>query len=148
MPLAYRHKVTYICTCNNIAIMGKITSFWTLNKDFLGFMASMLCAIHCAALPLILTFSALSGLAFLGNHMVEFVFLIISTIIAIWSFIPSYRKHYNKKPLKIAAVGFLFLIGSRFLPHGFMEHFITAIGGIIVAIAHYLNWKSIKKCHC
>lgn len=128
--------------------MNRTTPFWTLNKDFLGFMASMLCAVHCAALPLILTFSAFSGLAFLGNHLIEFIFLIISAIIAIWSFIPSYRKHYNKKPLKIAVVGFLFLIGSRFLPHGFMEHFITAIGGFTVAVAHYLNWKSIKKCHC
>jgi len=124
-------------------------SFLSINKDFLGFVASMLCAIHCAALPLILTFSALSGLSFLANHAIEFVFLGISAILAVWSLIPSYKhKHHNARPLQIVALGFVFLISSRFLPHGFTEHFMTAIGGFIVAVAHITNWKLSKKCEC
>ncbi len=121
--------------------------FISFNKDFLGFLASMLCAIHCAALPLILTFSALSGLTFLANHTIEFVFLGVSAIIASWSLIPSYKeKHGNTLPLKVVAIGFVFLVASRFIPHGFMEHFITAIGGTIVAISHLINWKLVKSC--
>lgn len=122
-------------------------NFLSINKDFFGFLASMLCAVHCAALPLILTVSAFSGLSFLGNHMIEFVFLGISLIIATWSLIPSYTRHHrNIKPLVIVAIGFAFLISSRFLPHGFAEHFITAIGGCIVAVSHIINWKLSKAC--
>lgn len=125
----------------------KTSNFLSLNKDFLGFLASMLCAVHCAALPLILTFSALSGLSFLANHTIEFVFLGISAVIATWSLIPSYKEHHqNIKPLLIVAVGFAFLISSRFLPHGILEHTITAIGGFTVAIAHVVNWKLMKSC--
>jgi hypothetical protein len=125
----------------------RTNSFLSINKDFLGFLASMLCAVHCAALPLILTVSAFSGLSFLGNHMIEFVFLGISLIIATWSLIPSYKKHHhNIKPLIIVGVGFVFLISSRFLPHGFTEHFITAIGGFVVAISHIVNWRLVKSC--
>lgn len=125
----------------------KTTRFLSINKDFLGFLASMLCAVHCAALPLILTVSAFSGLSFLGNHAIEFVFLVISAVIATWSLIPSYRKHHrNYRPLLVVSIGFAFLITSRFLPHGFAEHFITAIGGFIVAFSHVWNWKLVKKC--
>ncbi len=125
----------------------KQTHFFSFNKDFLGFLASMLCAIHCAALPLILTFSALSGLTFLANHTIEFVFLGISVIIATWSLIPSYKNHHkNILPLAIVALGFAFLITSRFFPHGFTEHLMTAIGGSIVAISHVINWRMVKKC--
>ncbi len=130
-----------------MANTSKINGFFSFNKDFLGFVASMLCAIHCATLPLILTFSALSGLSFLANHTIEFVFLAISAIIATWSLIPSFRKHHhNPMPLYLVALGFTFLVSARFLPHGFAEHFITAIGGSIVAISHILNWRLMKSC--
>lgn len=123
--------------------------FLSFNKDFLGFLASMLCAIHCAALPLILTISTLSGLSFLANHAIEFVFLGISAVIATWSLIPAYRKHHhNYIPLLIVAIGFIFLISSRFIPHGTLEHTLTAIGGFIVAISHIVNWRLLKSCSC
>ncbi len=125
----------------------KTTRFFSINKDFLGFLASMLCAVHCAALPLILTFSTLSGLTFLASHTIEFVFIGISAILATWSLIPAYQSHHhNIKPLAIVAIGFILLIASRFFPHGFTEHFITAIGGCFIAVAHITNWRLMKKC--
>lgn len=128
--------------------MSKVLSLLNINKDIIGFAASMLCAIHCVALPLILTVSTLSGLAFLGNHLIEFVFLIISAIIATWSLIPAFKKHQKKLPIAIAIIGFIFLITSRFLPCGPTEHYVTAVGGFTVAISHLLNWKYLKKTSC
>ncbi len=126
---------------------GVRTTFISFNKDFLGFAASFLCAIHCAALPIILAFSALSGLSFLANHTIEFVFVGVSLVLAAWSLYPSFKnKHHSKEPLVIAAIGFAVLFGARFLPCGSWEgHITTAIGGLLIAISHFRNWRLVKK---
>ncbi|MGB1217421.1 MAG: MerC domain-containing protein [Saprospiraceae bacterium] len=121
--------------------------FSFLNKDFLGFAASILCAVHCAALPLILTFSTLSGLSFLANHTIEFVFLALSAVFVLWSLVPAYISHHkNAMPLVIGTIGLFIVFGSRFLPHGSLEHVMTAIGGVIIAVSHIYNYRLSKSC--
>ncbi len=125
----------------------KTTPFISFNKDALGFIASMLCAVHCLALPFILTISTLSGLSFLANHTIEWVFIAISIVLATASLFPGYFKHhFNPIPLRIVAVGFAFLVVSRMLPHSNLEHVITGIGGLLIAFSHYKNWKLMRSC--
>ncbi|MBR9920220.1 MAG: MerC domain-containing protein [Bacteroidetes bacterium] len=121
--------------------MSKFTSW---NLDFVGFFASALCAIHCLALPFILTLGMLSGLEWLAHGVVEFVFIIISLVVATWSLGRSKPEHNSWRPIQIALVGFVFLIISRFVP-GEGEHILTAIGGIFIASAHWVNWRILNK---
>ncbi len=126
----------------------KQTGFFSfLNKDFFGFAASVLCAIHCAALPLILTFSTLSGLSFLANHKIEFAFLGISTVFVLWSLVPGYLSHHkNILPLVLGTLGLITVCASCFLPHGALEHIMAVVGGMTIAISHIYNYRLSKSC--
>jgi len=45
-------------------------------------------------------------------------------------------------------IGFIFLLGSRLVPHSIGE-ILVVIGGLIVAYAHYVNWQLLQGCkHC
>ena len=124
--------------------MSKISS---INLDFLGFSASMLCAIHCALLPFVMTVGTLGGLSWLDTPWIEISFILLSVVLASLSLYPAYNKgHKDAKPLKVAAIGFLLLFLSRLGGHGTAVEVIPIVGGgVLIAISHFLNWRLLKK---
>ncbi len=113
----------------------------TNKLDFIGIFMSLLCAIHCLALPFLLTAGVLSGLFWLKNTLVEWSFISLSIMIAgfslFWSFL---RQHRRSEPLWIAGIGCTLLVMSRVV-EGFNEHLLTGLGGILIAAAHFINWQ-------
>ena len=121
------------------------SKFISLNLDFLGFFASLLCAIHCLAVPFVLTFGALSGLSWIENHAIETFFIILSIILASLSLISAYRtKHGKLDAIYIVSVGFLIIMASRFA-EGNGHLILAALGGFLVATSHFINWRLLKK---
>jgi hypothetical protein len=114
--------------------------------DAIGMMASILCAIHCAALPLLLSLSTLASLHFLAIPWIEYSVIIFSLFLALVSFLPAFKRHHAKySPLVLLGLGFI-LIGIGQL--GFYEiHEIafTVGGASVIAIAHALNWVLVIK---
>lgn len=106
-------------------------------SDKLGGFLAVLCAIHCAALPV------LASIGSLFAHGVLDVIFLISAII-----LTSYSTYSGRKTntlpwsiLLMFGLGILLLVLSLI----FHLHSVSAIGGIVLAIAHYLNFKN-KKC--
>ncbi len=115
------------------------------NIDALGMGVSFLCALHCISIPILLTFSTIGGLVWLESHFVEWIFIAASLVIAGWSLLHSYRnEHRNPLPLIIVITGFVLIAIAQQLPSN-SEHFLTGIGGLIVASAHYINWKLLSR---
>lgn len=109
------------------------------NIDLAGFIVSFLCAIHCAALPILISFGLLST-SVMENHAVfEWAIIGISAVIASWSILRSYFKnHKNVIPTVMVVLGFLLLA----VDHGFHIHsWLLVTGGLLIASAHILNWK-------
>jgi len=127
--------------------------FVSLNVDFIGFSASLLCAVHCAALPFLLTLAPLAGLQLLDSPWVEYAFIVLSICIATGALVQGYRKHHHKfLPLIIAVAGFVLIGLGQFLELSWAEALLTATGGATIAIAHLMNWKHIvqskpQACH-
>lgn len=120
--------------------------FIGLHLDFIGFSASMACAIHCAVLPFLLTLAPLAGLEVLENPWIEYSFILVSLGIASSALIHGYRKHHQKSmSLIIVGFGFLFIMAGQLLPYEWTEITLTATGGVIVAIAHLVNWRHIRQ---
>ena len=119
--------------------------FFSSNLDFLGFSASLLCAIHCISLPLLLSVGALGGLAWLENELLEHGIILLSFIIASWSLGQSYFKYRIRlDAIAIVLLGFGFILAA----HAFAENLepvLMMIGGICIALAHYLNWKMVNR---
>ena len=120
------------------------TKFISLNLDFLGFSASMICAVHCLALPFVLTFGALSGFSWIENHAIESTFICLSILFASLSLIQGYKKEHRRlEAIYVVILGFLIIIGSRFL--GGNAHVVLAgVGGCLVAAAHLINWRLLQ----
>ena len=116
--------------------------------DLAGFYASMLCAIHCAFLPVMFTLSALGGLAWLSSPWIETTFVFSSVVIAGFALGRNFRKHKHiRLAIQVVAVGFTMLILAHFL-HGDYHHWLSAAGGLTIAGGHLLNWYLARKSPC
>ena len=121
--------------------------FFSFNLDFLGFTASLLCAIHCAALPLILALTATTGSSFIENEAIEIGVIALSIIIAGAAVFKGYFKHKQTKPIYYIIFGFVFLIAGHAFHSLAIEVIFISIGAILIASAHVTNWKlSNKAC--
>ena len=108
------------------------------NLDVLGSSTSMLCAIHCALLPILLSLGAINGQHWIYNDYFELIVLTLTFIFVFFSIIKPYISNkQNAVSFYIACVG-LMLLGV----HHTVESFSTPIvvtGGILVAFAHLYN---------
>lgn len=120
-----------------------------LNKthrlDQFGITASIACAVHCAALPLVITFLPLLGLEFLANIWVEITMICLSLLIGTYSLGSSYPKHKRSLPILILVTGFLSIAMGHFVFKDF-EAILIPAGGFIIAAAHLMNWKYSRSC--
>jgi hypothetical protein len=114
--------------------------------DALGLSAAMLCAAHCALIPLLATLGALGGLVWLTNPWIEASFILFGLLMVVWSLRAGYLSHHGKEgPLAMAALAFVVIVAGRFF-HGAAEHLLTAAGGLTLAGAHAFNWRLLRRC--
>ena len=78
-------------------------------RDLVGIIASIGCAIHCAAMPFVISYLPALGLSFLADESFHKWMALACFLIAIFAFIPGLRKHGNWFPVSIGTGG-LFLI--------------------------------------
>lgn len=113
--------------------------------DIIALTSSLICAIHCAAIPIVLSFSSLSSLHFLENPYIEWSFITMGVVFIFLSLWPSYkRSHHNTKPLCYAGIGFFLIAMGRFEFTEMWEVGNTVVGALLVSTAHYFNWKLLK----
>lgn len=116
------------------------------NIDFWGMGVSFACAVHCLAVPFISIFSL--TVDFLHNPIVEAIFILSALTIALVSFRKSWLKHGGLAPIFISMAGFSAIFYAHFCMEHELSHYITALGGILLIVSHYVNWTLIKKDSC
>jgi hypothetical protein len=108
---------------------------------------SSLCLLHCLLLPLGLGLApALSGLSgdwLHGPVWLHWVLLAVAAPFSVYALWRGMEAHGDSRPWKLALTGFL-LMACGALLHGRVpfEQLLTVAGGIVVALAHWRNWKS------
>lgn len=104
---------------------------------------SLLCAIHCAALPIALLVLPSVGLALAFNDRVEWAFVLVATVVGLTSLVRGFRVHRVALPLALLVPGLASLwagVGWDPLHHAQVPHAVAmALGGTLVAVAHYAN---------
>ena len=118
-----------------------------LNLDSVGFYASFICAVHCVAVPILLTTLSASNLGILANPLFEITMIAISIIIGVSSLLPSYRHHRKVTPIVILSLGFLLIFTGHFIVSENYESIVTPIGAFTVAFSHLTNWKLNRTTH-
>ncbi len=123
--------------------MRKIfTHYHTLNK--VGLWLSVLCTIHCLAMPFLMT-----ALPFLGNSFFseqsEIYLIGGSAILAIFLLVKDYRNHQNPLPLKLLVLALCCNFTGLFWAKQNYEIFFNVTGALIMALAYWLNWNTHRR---
>ena len=73
--------------------------------DGAGLVASVACAIHCAAMPLVIGYLPMLGLSWLADPSFHRVMAIACFMLALWAFLPGFRRHGSLTPTFFGSVG-------------------------------------------
>jgi hypothetical protein len=116
--------------------------------DSIGMTASTLCAIHCAIVPVLLTFLPLTGLGFLANPLLEWGMIVLALVLGVSSIFLSYfRTHKKALPLLLLLIGFIAIIAGHIYLRGWLEAVVVPLGGLTIAAAHFINFKYVGMCN-
>ena len=119
-----------------------ITHYHTLNK--VGLWLSILCTIHCIAMPFVITALPFLGGSFISEQS-EIYLIGASAVLAVFLLIKDYRNHQNPLPLRLLAIAMCFNFTGLFLAHGIYEIVFNVGGAVTMASAYWINWKEHRR---
>jgi hypothetical protein len=115
--------------------------------DRAGMTASIACAVHCAALPLVLMVLPALGLAWLDSAWVDWTMVVVAAVIALRAHRGGIALHRSCLPVGVAVAGILAIMTAICLLKGSATmHYLQASGATMVAGSHWLNRRLCRNC--
>lgn len=140
--------------------------------DRVGMIASTACAIHCAAVPMLLGVLPVIGLGFLAKEWFEWMMVGIAAVVGLTAMWRGHKKHHHHRPvcffisgLVILLVALIFWQCNCSLPKRWVfdtqtkqmvliqigsvspwRAILMALGGLCVAASHFMNARLCKSC--
>ena len=113
--------------------------------DNAGTFLSMACAVHCVAMPFLVTMLPLVGLGFLVGEPAEYA-LIGAVLLAAGSVVSGVRHHrkWRAFPTLVLAVGII--VTGFMAAEGSFEVILHVTGGVLLATTHLLNRHLCRTC--
>ena len=113
--------------------------------DRLGATGSLLCALHCALLPVLIALLPSMGFAGLMGDGIEEGFVLFASLLGLFTIVQGYRRHRAVRALWLLVPGLAALwlgIGHEPLHHDAILHAVTmTFGGTLVGLAHLANLR-------
>lgn len=131
--------------------MNKLQFF----ADKTAISLSLLCAVHCLAMPLlVLSIPSLTSLG-LDDEAFHLWMLVAVIPISTLALFMGCKKHRRKSVVLIGGPGLAVLCAAAFLGHDllgeFMEKALTVLGATLIALGHVWNYRlcrSQRPCAC
>jgi hypothetical protein len=115
--------------------------------DRLGLSLSVLCAIHCLFVPVVLALLPLTPLALTIEAWLHPVFILLITPTVFYA---SRRSHYDKKIVSLLSGGLILILMGWIVGHlwlgEFFETAATLIGSILLIAGHWFNFRHHQSC--
>lgn len=84
--------------------------------DWLGVLCSFGCAVHCAAMPVLLaTLPSFTNLRWLADPLFHQIVAVLCGVLVARAIVPGYRKHGNSRVVALAGVGLGMLFAAAFV---------------------------------
>lgn len=130
------------------------------DMDRVGAVASFACAVHCAAIPILIGFGAAGAVSWLDHPPVEWGLVGLAAVVGTVSAWRGYRTHGNAPVAVVLATAAVSLLALTWVSHG-TEHshaghdhgahtgewkWLFPILGLVVAITHIVNRKLCASC--
>jgi hypothetical protein len=111
-----------------------------INWDALGITTSVLCAVHCAVLPLAVASLPVLGVNIVHNPGFEYGMIALAAVIGTRALWHGFRHHHQRLiPLLFFAAGMIFLIAKQ-IWHSY-EGAILPFAVTAIIVAHFLNFR-------
>jgi len=117
-----------------------------INWDALGITTSILCAIHCVCLPLLVASLPVLGVNVVHNLLFEYGMIGLAFGIGTWALSHGFRRHHRRfTPWLLFTAGMLLLIAKQ-LWHQY-ELRLLPFAVILIIAAHLLNYRLSRPGH-
>ncbi len=118
-----------------------------LNWDALGIGTSILCAIHCALLPVLMSTLPVFGVNIIHNLVFEWGMIALAFVVGSYSLFHGYIKHHRSPvPVLIFSSGFICLVLKQFFVQYEIPFLLIAV--VLIISAHYYNYRLCHKSKC
>ncbi|MGQ9897044.1 MAG: MerC domain-containing protein [Acidobacteriota bacterium] len=122
---------------------------WIDRLNWVGATASLICAVHCLAMPLLIGILPILGLSLLSSPWLEWSLIGFTGAIGLLTLFPSYHwKHRRSQPLVLFLLGFGLILGTKFLfdEGSSLETPGMVTGALFVAVANLINHRLVHTC--
>lgn len=113
--------------------------------DRVGVTGSVMCAIHCASLPILIALAPGVGMGLFANEGVEAGFVVFATVLALASLWMGYRRHRSFRGWMFLVPGLVAVWAALLYPPlhaSVVPHAVAmTMGGTLIAVAHVLNLR-------
>ncbi|MHA4811572.1 MerC domain-containing protein [Flavitalea flava] len=111
-----------------------------INWDALGITTSILCAIHCAILPLLVASLPVFGINIVDNTLFEYGMIGLAFSIGSWALWHGFSRHHRRlAPWLLFTGGILLLLAKQFW-HQYQFRLLP-FAVILIVIAHIINYR-------
>ncbi len=116
-----------------------------VNWDALGITTSILCAIHCAILPLAVATLPVLGINIVHNAFFEYGMIGLAFLIGSWALWHGFSRHHRRLTPWFLFVGGIILLITKQIWHSY-ELRILPFAVLFIVAAHVLNLRWSKSC--
>jgi drug/metabolite transporter (DMT)-like permease len=124
---------------------------WQLNSDRAAIGLSLVCILHCLAIPLVLVLFPTLSLMLMDDYAFHQLILFFIVPVSVLALSMGYRHHRNTKVVMISVMGLCVLVATGFIEHELLGHWgeaiLTVIGSLIIASAHLQNARLRKQAN-
>ncbi len=116
----------------------------TSKADRLGIAGSLLCAVHCALMPLLLSVLPALGIGLTGTVDWDQTFVVFATLLGVATLSLGYRRHRVHHAWVLLVPGLVMVWLGSFTSlhdHSAGHAIMMTCGGLMIAAAHLLNLK-------
>lgn len=87
-------------------------------------------------------------MGFLAHPLFEWGMIIIALLLGVSSIFVSYfRTHRRAMPMLLLVLGFAMIVLGHMYLKGWVEAIVVPAGGLIIALAHFVNFKYVGVCN-
>lgn len=116
-----------------------------LDWDQLGFWVSLVCGIHCVAMPFVLGLMPFTGNGELIHEFAEIGVLLVTIIVGTYAMTTGYKKHRNIYPILFMLIGLGIIFVGMELHTQHAEMILMPLGALGLAVAHLRNHKLLHQ---
>jgi peptidoglycan/LPS O-acetylase OafA/YrhL len=117
--------------------------------DIAGMTASVLCLLHCLAMPLVILAFPMLGLAHAHDTFHDTLIAAI-TLPVLLALVPGYLRHRDKTTLLVGCVGLALFLAAVFIVSPLLgehaEAAVAVLSGFMLLYAHLRNRRFCKRC--